>query len=87
MQANIQKAKALLDGWNEEAYDYTGAIEIADVYVELGCYTEAREQFEKEWRSEIEHPYIVSRFAYTLWQLGDLTACHATIQQAQPSKI
>ena len=76
------KAKALLDGWNEDAYDYTGAIEIADVYVELGCFAEAREHFEKEWNSYITSPYIISRFAYTLWQLEDRDACQTMIQQA-----
>ena len=77
-----EKAKTLLDGWNEDAYDYTGAIEIADVYVELGCYAEAREQFEKEWKSYVNTPYIVSRYAYTLFQLRDIDACQSTIQQA-----
>lgn len=32
------KAKELLDYWNEDAYDYTGAIEIADVYAEMKYY-------------------------------------------------
>ena len=77
-----RKAKALLDGWNEDAYDYTEAIEIADVYVELQCYAEAREQFEKEWHSYVNTPYIISRFAYTLLNLGDVEACQSLIQQA-----
>ena len=77
-----EKAKGLLDNWNEEAYDYTGAIEIADVYIELGCYKEAREQFEKEWRRDISALYIVSRYAYALFQLRDLAACQTIIQQA-----
>lgn len=34
---NFDKAKELLSNWNDEADDYTGAIEISDVYVELGC--------------------------------------------------
>lgn len=76
------KAKALLEGWNAEADDYTGAIEIADVYMELGQFVEAREQFEKEWNSYYTSPYIVSRFAYALWQLQDKDACHSIIQHA-----
>ncbi len=72
----------LLDHWNEDAYDYTGTIEIADVYLELRCFVEAREQFEKEWRSYFNTPYIVSRFAYTLLQLRDDYACQLIIQQA-----
>ena len=76
------KAKALLAGWNEDAYDYTGAIEIADVYVELGYFAEAREQFKKEWSSYVNSPYIVGRFGYTLMQLGDVEACDTLIQAA-----
>ncbi|WP_339176331.1 tetratricopeptide repeat protein [Solibacillus sp. FSL R5-0691] len=78
----VDKAKALLANWNDEADDYTGAIEIADVYIELGCYKEARSQFEKEWNSYYISPYCVSRYAYTLWQLEDYDACRTIIQQA-----
>lgn len=76
------KAKALLDAWNEEADDYTGAIEIADVYIEFGCFMEAREHFEKEWQQYFVSPYIVSRYAYTLWQIGDKAACEQVVQHA-----
>lgn len=76
------KAKRMLDKWNNEAYDYTGAIEIADVYVEMQYFSEARKQFEKEWHSCITSPYIVSRFAYTLMQLGDIDACQTIISKA-----
>lgn len=76
------KAKSLLNNWNEDAYDYTGAIEIADVYVELECFAEAREQFEKEWDQYVCSPYIISRFAYTLFVLGDTDACTSLITQS-----
>ena len=79
---HVDKAKALLANWNEAADDYTGAIEIADVYVELGCYSEARAQFEKEWNNFYISPYSVSRYAYTLWKLEEYDACQAIIQQA-----
>lgn len=76
------KAKAMLANWNEQSDDYTGAMEIADVYIELGCFGEACVQFEKEWGTYISTPYIVSRYAYTLWHLRDEAACQALIQQA-----
>lgn len=76
------KAKALLDAWNEEADDYTGAMEIADVYIELGCFVEAREHFEKEWYEYVMMPHTISRYAYTLGQLGDEDACQQAVQQA-----
>lgn len=76
------KAKQMLDNWDEEAYDYTGTIEIADVYMEMQHFIEARKQFEKEWHSYINSPYIVSRFAYTLMQLGDIDTCQTIISKA-----
>lgn len=72
-------AKILLDAWNEEADDYTGAIEIADVYIEINCFEEACLKFEKEWESYYCMPYIVSRYAYTLLQLGKVEACKEII--------
>ena len=80
------KAKKMLDNWNEEAYDYTGATEIADVYMEMEYFSEVREQFEKEWHSGINSPYLVSRFAYTLMQLGDTEACQTIISTALEEK-
>lgn len=77
-----EKAKALLDRWNDDAYDYTGAIEIADVYVELGCFREAREHFEKEWSDYVTSPYIVSRYGYTLLKLAEEETCQRLIQEA-----
>lgn len=82
----MNKAKALLDNWNEAADDYTGAIEIADVYIELGCFAEAREQFKKEWQQYFVSPYIVRRYAYTLLQVGDMEACRQVVQQAIENK-
>lgn len=79
---HIDKAKALLANWNDKADDYTGAIEIADVYIELDCYNEARAQFEKEWNNYYISPYSVSRYTYTLYKLEDYDACRAIIQQA-----
>lgn len=81
-----QKAKQLLNSWNEQADAYTGATEIADVYIEMNCFKEAREQFEKEWHCGIITPYIISRFAYTLMQLGDTESCKKMIQQALSEK-
>lgn len=76
-----QKAKTLLDSWNEDAYDYTGALEIADVYVELGFYEEARRNYEKEWENYVVSPKIVGRYAYTLIQLNESDNAQAIIQK------
>lgn len=77
-----EKAKSLLNAWNEKSDDYTGAMEIADVYAELRCYEEAHTHFTREWKEYYLQPYIISRYAYTLWQLGDMEACQQIIQKA-----
>lgn len=82
----LDKARELLANWNEEADGYTGAIEIADVYVELGNYSEARVQFEKEWHEYYLSPFVISGYAYTLLQLEGDDACQAIIQQAIQQK-
>lgn len=82
-----QRAKNLLSQWNESSEDYTGAIEVADVYIELECFEEARVQFEKEWHDGINTRYIVSRFAYVLWKLNDFDACQQIVDQAMKENL
>lgn len=43
--------------------DDISAIEIADVYIELNCFAEAREQFEKEVLTTLLLPSSTARFA------------------------
>ena len=78
----VVEAKAILDGWNDQADHYTGAIIVADVYMELPCYKDARRMFAKEWTKSINGPYIVSRYAYTLMQLGEIDECMKVINDA-----
>lgn len=78
----MEKAKSLLDHFNEQADDFIGASEIADVYMELGYFSEAHALFAKEWNDHYTMPYSVSRYAYTLWQLGEYDACQQMLQQA-----
>ncbi|MFJ7684347.1 hypothetical protein [Peribacillus butanolivorans] len=58
------------------------AIETADAYVEIDCFEEARQMFEKEWHQYVVSPYIFGRYAYTLFQLGALHTCLEIINQA-----
>ncbi|MGM9944870.1 MAG: tetratricopeptide repeat protein [Lysinibacillus sp.] len=79
---DVHRAKAILECWNEQADDYIGAIEAADVYIEMHCFQEARRLFEKEWKQYIVSPYIISRYAYTLMQLGEVDSCFKIINEA-----
>ncbi|MER1998218.1 MAG: tetratricopeptide repeat protein [Lysinibacillus sp.] len=76
------EAEQLLDAWDEESDHYTGAIEIADVYIELGAYEKARIHFEKEWTNYFATPYIVKRYSYTLMQIGEQALAQKVIGQS-----
>ena len=78
----IVKAKALLDHFDDQADDFIGYSEMADVYIELGGFVEAHTLFAKEWNDHYTMPYSVSRYAYTLWQLMEYDACQQMVQQA-----
>ncbi|MHC8515922.1 tetratricopeptide repeat protein [Sporosarcina sp. ITBMC105] len=79
-------AKSILDEWNSESAHYLGAIEAADAYVELDCWQEARDMFEKEWKDYFVSPYVIGRYAYVLFRLHDVHACRQVIDQAVEDK-
>jgi tetratricopeptide (TPR) repeat protein len=79
---DVPTAKSILNRWNDQSDDYIGAIEAADAYLEMECFEEARFMFEKEWDQYMVSPYIIGRYAYTLFQLGDLHTCLEIINQA-----
>lgn len=79
-------AQSILDEWNSESAHYLGAIEAADAYVELDCWQEARDMFEKEWADYVVSPNVISRYAYVLFRLQDLHACQEVIDQSIADK-
>ncbi|MCM3638912.1 hypothetical protein M3152_14510 [Sporosarcina luteola] len=80
-------AKLILDRWNSESDHYLGALEAADAYVELGCFQEAREMYEKEWADYFISPYVISRYAYVLFHLQELQVCRQVIDQGIAGKL
>ncbi|WP_342535977.1 hypothetical protein [Sporosarcina sp. FSL K6-3508] len=74
-------AQSILDQWNAQSDDYAGAIEAADAYVEIDCFEKARDMFKREWDEYAVTSYIISRYAYTLFQLNELQTCHDLIEQ------
>lgn len=74
-------AKDMLTNWQASDEDDVSAIEIADMYIELGCFLEAREQFEKEVLTTFLSPSSTARFAYMYQQLQDEASCRKLIAQ------
>lgn len=85
-QNKMDAATTILDCWNDQSDDYCGAIEAADAYIETGNYESARLMFEREWDQYVLSPYIISRFAYTLFQLNDMETCKEIIDVAIEKK-
>ncbi|MGE7838407.1 tetratricopeptide repeat protein [Viridibacillus arvi] len=83
----VDEAKNRLDTFSEDDEDFVGEIEVADLYVELGCYKEAIEWFKKGWVSAWEEISWVSRYVYSLLELGDLTTVHEVLKEVNEIKI
>ncbi|NRD76601.1 tetratricopeptide repeat protein [Bacillus sp. BRMEA1] len=68
---NKREAKRRLDTFSENDDEFVGEVDIADLYIELGCYEEAVRWFEKGWDVYAKQPEWVSRFVYSLIKLNN----------------
>lgn len=84
---DLEEARKRLNTFSENDEDFVGEIEVADLYVELGCYEEAVERFKKGWESSWEEISWVSRYVYSLLELGDLTTVHEVLKEVNEVKI
>lgn len=76
------KAKEKLDAFDEEADDFIGEIDMADLYVELECFNEAIQWFEKGWEEYWKTPNWISRFIYALFKTNNRTRMNEVINEA-----
>lgn len=76
------EAKEKLDAFYEEADDFIGEVAVADLYVELGCFNEAIQWFEKGWKEYWKTPDWISRFVYALFQTKDITRINEVIEES-----
>jgi DNA repair exonuclease SbcCD ATPase subunit len=82
----IAEAKRTLDEFSEEADDFVGEIEVADVYVELGYFHQAIQWFEKGWNSYWRQPDWVSRYIYSLHKVDNETRAQEILNEAIQQK-
>ena len=80
------EAREKLDAFSEEAEEFVGGIALADLYVELGCFTEAIQWFEKGRKDYSSNPYWVSRFAYALYMTNNITRIYEVVNEAIQQK-
>lgn len=76
------EAKEKLDTFSEDADDFIGEVEVADLYVELGCFKEAIQWFEKGWEEYWKTPNWVSRFVYALFKTKNNLRINEVIQES-----
>jgi len=62
------EAKNKLDSFSEDADEFVGTVEVAELYLELGCFDESVYWFEKGWKQYWKTPDWVSRYVYSLFK-------------------
>ncbi|MGF6356875.1 tetratricopeptide (TPR) repeat protein [Paenibacillus sp. 4624] len=62
------EAKHKLDAFLESDDDFVGEVHVAELYLELACFSEAVHWFEKSWNTYDKSPDWISRYIYALVQ-------------------
>ncbi|MEN1938166.1 hypothetical protein AAIE21_21935 [Paenibacillus sp. 102] len=75
------EAKNTLDSFSEDDNDFVGAIEVAELYVEMGCFKEATVWFEKGRKEYGNEPNWISRYIYSLLKENALTYAEEIISK------
>lgn len=81
-----EEAKAKLDAFSEEDEEFVGQVEMAELYVELGCFEQAVEWFEKGWKLYWKTPDWVSRFVYALLKINKARRSHEILNEVIQQK-
>ncbi|WP_163874556.1 tetratricopeptide repeat protein [Paenibacillus favisporus] len=81
-----EEAKAKLDAFSEEDEEFVGQVEMAELYVELGCFEQAVEWFEEGWKLYWKTPDWVSRFVYALLKINKARRAHEILNEVIQQK-
>ncbi|MGG1140951.1 tetratricopeptide repeat protein [Bacillus mycoides] len=80
------EAKEKLDAFNRKSDDFVGEINVADLYVELNCYKEAIEWFEKGYKEYWKSPNWIGRFVYALYKANNFSRINEVIRESIEAK-
>lgn len=80
------EAKEKLDAFNRKSDDFVGEIHVADLYVELNCYKEAIQWFEKGYKEVWKSPNWIGRFVYALYKANHFTRINEVIRESIEAK-
>ena len=84
---NKSEAKRKLDTFSETDVEFVGEVDVADLYVELGCYEDAIKWFEKGWNSYWKQPNWISRYIYSLLKMNNPIRSQELLNEAINEKI
>ncbi|PFF32681.1 hypothetical protein CN327_15740 [Bacillus cereus] len=80
------EAKEQLDAFNRKSDNFIGEISVANLYVELNCYKEAIEWFEKGYREVWKSPNWIGRFVYALYKANNFSRINEVIRESIEAK-
>ncbi|MGW5982079.1 tetratricopeptide repeat protein [Bacillus mycoides] len=80
------EAKEKLDAFNRKSDDFVGEINVADLYVELNCYKEAIQWFEKGFKEYWKSPNWIGRFVYALYKANNFSRINKVIRESIEQK-
>ncbi|MGU3370329.1 tetratricopeptide repeat protein [Bacillus mycoides] len=80
------EAKEKLDAFNRKSDDFVGEINVADLYVELNCYKEAIQCFEKGYKEDWKSPNWIGRFVYALYKANNFFRINEVIWESIEAK-
>ncbi|MEJ9254408.1 hypothetical protein [Bacillus wiedmannii] len=80
------EAKEKLDAFNRKSDDFVGEIHVADLYVELNCYKEAIQWFEKGYKEVWKSPNWIGRFVYALYKANNFIRINEVIRESIEAK-
>ncbi|PEX43930.1 hypothetical protein COJ42_08565 [Bacillus cereus] len=80
------EAKEKLDAFNRKSDNFVGEINVADLYVELNCYKEAIEWFEKGYKEVWKSPNWIGRFVYALYKANNFSRINEVIRESIETK-
>ncbi|MBH5318312.1 tetratricopeptide repeat protein [Paenibacillus sp. GSMTC-2017] len=82
-----EEAKNKLSTFSEEEDEFVGTVEIAELYVELGCFEQSVQWFEKGWKQYWKTPDWVSRYVYALLKINDPNCARHIINEVIQQKV
>lgn len=75
-------AKRILASFSESEDDFVGEVEVADLYVEIGCYDAAVQWFAKGWDGYWKQPNWVGRYVFALREIDQPEKAQAILNEA-----